>query len=202
MLDDERPGARLAAERVELALAGEHDVRRELLEPREQPVRAEVGDPSGRGEVDADPGTLRPRRAGRARSRLRDRAVEHRVPGHVADVALAQPADVDLLGAELRARASVGEHRALVGAVDHRDHDAAGGRHDGTDELDAARGDLVRCETRCAVVAALCDQSCLRAERSRPGRDVRGLPARGYAGCRRRVVARGGRSLEPHDHVE
>ena len=105
VLDDERPGGRLAAERAELGLARERDVGCELLEPREQPIRAEVGDSSRRGEVDADAGALRPSRARRARGRLRDRAVEHRVPGHVEDVAAAQPANVDLLGAELPARA-------------------------------------------------------------------------------------------------
>ena len=53
VLDDERSGWGLSAECRDLGLAREGDVGRQLLEPGEQPIGAEVGDSSRRREVDA-----------------------------------------------------------------------------------------------------------------------------------------------------
>ena len=118
------------------------------------------------------------------------------------DVAAAEPADVDLLGAELPAGPAIGEHGAIAGAVDHGDDHATAGGHDGPDKVDPPSGDLLGSEPRRTVVAALRDQPCLCAEVGRPGCDVRGLSARRHMRGRRRVVVAGGRALKPHDHVE
>ncbi len=118
-------------------------------------------------------------------------------------VAAAQPVDVDLISSQLRARAAVGEHRALAGVVDHRDHDAAGGRRDRPDELDASRGDLGFGEPGRAVLAALGDQPRVGAESGSPGGDVRSLPACRHVACSAGVSSPDADSaLEADDDVE
>ena len=70
----------LAADRVQLALVREDEVRIEQLEAIQQLLGPVLDDSGGRSKVDADPAALRLHRAGSLRSRLLDRAAQERVP--------------------------------------------------------------------------------------------------------------------------
>ena len=63
-----------------------------------------LGDPRRRGEVDADPPALRLHGSGRLRGGLLDRPAQQRVAGEVQPVAAAEPAHVELLRPQERAR--------------------------------------------------------------------------------------------------
>jgi hypothetical protein len=113
-----------------------------------------------------------------------------------------EPVGLELVGSELRRDAARGEHRALAGAVDERDDDTVSLRRDRAGELDPEALELVCGEAARAVARALAEPPGLRAERRRPGGDVRALAARGERHRRRRVRAACDLALDPHDDVE
>ena len=68
--------------------------------------------------------------------------------------------------------------------------------------LDAQSVEPATQDLPCVVVGPHRHDACLRSERRRPRRDVRGLPARRERRLRDRVVTGGELRVEPDDHVE
>ena len=116
--------------------------------------------------------------------------------------AAAEPAHLELVGAELRRDAAVGRHRPLAGRRDDRDDDAVVAVDLGTEHADAVVAELLRDELARRVVRALRDQSPLAAELGRPRGDVRRLAARAGARAGGRVGAEVEGAVEAHDDVE
>ncbi len=112
-----------------------------------------------------------------------------------------EPCGIEIVGAQLRRRATVGRHRAVPVGLHERDDDARALAARPAD-LDAAHAELAA-EHRAGIVVRLYrDDASLRGEGGRPGRDVRGLPARSERRHGRGVVPRRQARVEPDDHVE
>jgi hypothetical protein len=114
----------------------------------------------------------------------------------------AEPAHLELVGAEERCNPAVGRHRPVAARRDKRHDDAVVAVDDRSLDLDAVVAELLRHELARGVARPLRDQPALRAELGRPGGDVRSLPARAGARPGGRVGAEVELGVQADDHVE